>query len=236
VARNNYAKQKLVLARTIGLATGQEFNLTEREPYEPLTPMSVEDALRQAYTSRADYQAAVQQVRGAERFRSAATAEHLPSLNFAGNYGAAGVNVGDSHGVFEVGATLAIPIFAGGRARADGLQAEATLRQNRQQLENLRAQIDYDVRTALLDLASAADQVEVARSALDLANQTLDQARDRFTAGVADNLEVVQAQEAVASANENYISSLYAHNLAKVSLARAIGFAEQGVKQYLESK
>ena len=236
VARNNYAKQKLVLARTIGLPTGQEFNLTEREPYEPLAPMSVEEALRRAYTSRADYQAAVQQVRGAERFRSAATAEHLPSLNFAGNYGAAGVNVGDSHGVFEVGATLAIPIFAGGRARADALKAEATLKQSRQQLENLRAQIDYDVRTALLDLASAAGQVEVARSSLDLANQTLDQARDRFTAGVADNLEVVQAQEAVASANENYISSLYAHNLAKVSLARAIGFAEQGVKQYLESK
>ncbi len=235
-ARNNYAKQKLVLARTIGLPTGQEFNLTEREPYEPLAPMSVEDALRRAYTSRADYQAAVQQVRGAERFRSAATAEQLPSLNFAGNYGTAGVNVGDSHGVFEVGATLAIPIFAGGRAHADALQAEATLKQNQQQLANLRAQIDYDVRAALLDLASAADQVEVARSSLDLANQTLDQARDRFTAGVADNLEVVQAQEAVASANENYISSLYAHNLAKVSLARAIGFAEQGVKQYLESK
>jgi outer membrane protein TolC len=88
----------------------------------------------------------------------------------------------------------------------------------------------------LLDLASAADQVEVARQSLDLANQTLDQARDRFTAGVTDNLEVVQAQEAVATANENYIASLYAHNLAKVSFARAIGFAEQGVRQYLESK
>ena len=135
-----------------------------------------------------------------------------------------------------MGATLAIPIFAGGRAHADVLEAEATLRQNRQQLENLRGQIDYEVRTALLDLTAAADQVEVARSSLDLANQTLDQARDRFTAGVADNLEVVQAQEVVASANENYIGSLYAHNLAKVSLARAVGFAEQGVRQYLENK
>ncbi len=175
-------------------------------------------------------------MRAADQFRRAATAEHFPSLNFAGNYGAAGVNLGESHGVFEVGATLAIPIFAGGRAHADALEAEATLRQNRQQLENLRAQIDYEVRTALLDLAAAADQVEVARSSLDLANQTLDQARDRFTAGVADNLEVVQAQESVASANENYIGSLYAHNLAKVSLARAVGFAEQGVRQYLENK
>ncbi len=236
VARNNYAKQKLVLARTIGLPPGQEFNLTERAPYEPLTPMNLDEALRRAYASRPDYQAAIQQVRAAEKFRRAATAEHFPSLNFAGNYGAAGVNVGESHGVFEVGATLAIPIFAGGRAHADVLEAEATLRQNRQQLENLRAQIDYEVRTALLDLTAAADQVEVARSSLDLANQTLDQARDRFTAGVADNLEVVQAQETVASANENYIGSLYAHNVAKVFLARAIGFAEQGVRQYLENK
>ncbi len=236
VSRNNYAKQKLVLARTIGLPTGQEFNLTDRAPYEPLAAMGVDDALRRAYTSRADFQAALQQVRGAERFRSAATAEHLPSLNFAGNYGAAGVNVGDSHGVFEVGATLAIPIFAGGKAHADVLQSESALRQARQQMENLRGQIDYDVRAALLDLNAAAEQVAVARSSLDLANQTLDQARDRFTAGVADNLEVVQAQDAVASANESYIESLYAHNLAKVSLARAIGFAEQGVKQYLENK
>jgi outer membrane protein TolC len=236
VARNNYAKQKLQFARTIGLATGQEFNLTDRAPYEPLAPMSIEEALRRAYSSRADYQAARLQVESAERFRSAATAEHFPSLEFAGNYGAAGVNLGDSHGVFQVGATLAIPIFAGGRAHADALEAEATLRQSRQQLENLRAQIDYDVRSALLDLAAAAEQVEVARSSLDLASQTLDQARDRFTAGVADNLEVVQAQESVASANEAYITSLYAHNVAKILLARAIGFTEQGVKQYLESK
>ena len=146
------------------------------------------------------------------------------------------MNIGNSHGVFDVGATLAIPIFAGGRAHADVLQAEATLRQSKQQLDSLRGQIDYDVRAALLDLNSAADQVEVARQALDLANQTLEQARDRFTAGVTDNLEVVQAQESVATANENFISSLYAHNVAKISLARAIGFAEEGVRQYLESK
>jgi outer membrane protein TolC len=236
VARNNYAKQKLALARTIGLPPGQEFNLTDQAPYKPLTPMSVDQALQRAYMGRADYQAAAQEVRAAEQFRRAATAEHYPTLDISGNYGAAGVNVGDSHGVFLAGATLAIPIFAGGRAHADALQAEATLRQSRQQLESLRAQIDYDVRSALLDLSAANDQVQVARSALDLANQTLVQARDRFTAGVADNLEVIEAQDAVASANENYIGSLYAHNVAKVLLARAIGFAEQGVKQYLEGK
>lgn len=236
VARNNYAKQKLSLARTIGLPPGQEFNLTDQVPYKALAPLSVEQALQRAYLARSDYQAAAQEVRAAEQFRRAATAEHYPTLGVEGNYGAAGVNVGDSHGVFLAGATLAIPIFAGGRAHADALQADATLRQSRQQLESLRAQIDYDVRTALLDLSAANDQVQVARSALDLANQTLVQARDRFTAGVTDNLEVVEAQDAVASANENYIGSLYSHNVAKVLLARAIGFAEQGVKQYLEGR
>ncbi len=236
VARNNYAKQKLQLARTIGLPSGQEFNLTDRAPYEPLAPMSQEEALRRALNDRADYLSAVQQVLGAERFRRAAKAEHYPTLGFSGNYGAAGVNVGISHSVFLAGATLEIPIFAGGRAHADALEAEAALRQAKQQLDNLRGQIDYEVRSALLDLNAASEQVQVAKSSLDLANQTLDQARDRFSAGVADNLEVVQAQEAVAAANENYISSLYSHNLAKVALAQAIGFAEQGVRQYLEGK
>ncbi len=143
---------------------------------------------------------------------------------------------GSSHGVFRSRSYLEIPIFAGGRAHADALEAEATLRQSKQQLDNLRAEIDYEVRVALLDLAAAADQVEVARSSVDLSNQTLNQSRDRFAAGVTDNLEVIQAQQAVASANESYISSLYAHNVAKISLARAIGFAEEGVKEYLQNK
>jgi outer membrane protein TolC len=236
VARNNYAKEKLQLARTIGLPPSQEFNLTDKAPYEPLAPLSLEEALRRAYRDRPDYLSAQQQVLSAERLRSAATAEHLPTLGISGNYGAAGVNIGNSHGVFLAGVTLEIPIFAGGRSHADALQAEAALRHSRQQLANLRTQIDYEIRTALLDLNAASDQVQVAKSSLDLANQTLEQARDRFTAGVADNLEVVQAQETVAAANENYIASLYAHNVAKVSLARAIGFAEQGVRLYLEGK
>jgi outer membrane protein TolC len=138
--------------------------------------------------------------------------------------------------VFQVAATLNIPIFAGGKTHADVLEAEASLRQSRQQLENLRGQIDYEVRSARLDLTAAADQVEVARSSVDLATQTLEQARDRFTAGVTDNLEVVQAQDSLASANESYISSLYSHNLAKISLAKAVGVAEEGVKQYLQRK
>jgi outer membrane protein TolC len=211
------------------------FELTDKAPYAPLTAMSVDEALKRAYTSRADYLAAEQQVLAAGFTKKSAAAEYYPTIDLAGDYGDAGVNVGNSHGVFQVGATLNIPIFQGGKVHGDVLQADATLRQSRQQLDSLRAQIDSDVRTAMLDLQSAAEQVEVARSSIDLANQTLEQAQDRFNAGVTDNLEVVQAQESVATANANYISSLYAHNLAKVSLARAMGFAEEGVKLYLES-
>jgi outer membrane protein TolC len=196
----------------------------------------LEESLRRAYASRSDYLAAVQQVRASQHLRRAATAEHYPTLDVAGNFGDLGVTIGTSHSVFQAAATVNIPIFAGGKTHGEVLQAEARLRQSRQELENLRGRIDYEVRTALLDLQSASDQVEVARNSVDLANQTLAQGRDRFSAGVADNLEVVQAQEAVASANENYISSLYAHNVAKVALARAIGFAEQGVREYLQSK
>jgi outer membrane protein TolC len=236
VARNDYAKQMLALARVIGLPSGQQFTLSDRAPYEPLAALGLEQSLERAYSSRSDYQAALQRVRAAEHFRKAASAEYFPTVDVAGNYGDIGVTPGNSHGTFQVAGTLRIPIFQGGKVHADVLQAEATLRQSRQQLENLRGQIDYDVRVALLDLAAAADQVEVARSSVDLADQTLIQARDRFAAGVTDNLEVVQAQESVAAANENYISSLYAHNLAKVALARALGYAEVGVKQYLKSK
>jgi len=236
VARNDYAKQKLTLGRVIGLPPGQEFSLTTAAPYEPLATAPLEDDLQRAYASRPDYLAAAQQVRSAEEFRRAATSEHYPTLDMAGDYGAAGIRPGSSHGVFTLGATLNIPIFAGGKTHADVIEAEATLRQSRQQLENLRGQIDYEVRSARLDLNAAADQVEVARSSVDLASQTLEQARDRFAAGVTDNLEVVQAQEALAAANESYISSLYAHNVAKISLAEAVGFAEEGVKQYLQNQ
>jgi len=233
-ARNSYAKQKLALARVIGLPLGQEFRLSDRNPYEPLATAGLDESLRRAYASRQDYQAAMSQLRAAELSRKAATAEHYPTLDMEADYGVIGVAPGTSNGTFHVAGNLNIPIFQGGRAHADILEAEATLRQIQSQLEDLRGRIDNDVRTALLDLASADEQVQVARSSVDLAQQTLTQAQDRFTAGVTDNLEVIQAQEAVASANENYISSLYAHNIAKVSYARAIGYAEEGVKQYLK--
>jgi outer membrane protein TolC len=235
-ARNDFAKQKLSLARIIGLPPGQEFILTEKAPYQALTPLPVEVYLQRAYTSRSDYQAAQAQVRAAELSRRAATAGHYPTLGFNANYGDIGINPSQSNGTWQVDGGLTIPIFAGGKVHSDVLEADSQLKQARSQLGDLRGRIDYEVRSALLDLNSAADQVEVARSTVELAEEALTQSRDRFSAGVTDNLEVVQAQESVASAHESYIQSLYAHNLAKVELGRAIGDAEQGVKRYLKGE
>jgi outer membrane protein TolC len=235
-SRNDYAKQKLALVRAIGLPVGQEIELASKAPYDTLATLGVEQSLQRAYASRSDYLAAVQQVRAAEYYRKGASAELLPTIDLNADYGDVGINPGDSHGSFQVSGRLNIPIFQGGKTHADVLLADATLKQNRARLENLRGQIEYEVRTALLDLQSAAEQVEVARSSVDLAEQTLTQARDRFAAGVTDNLEVVQAQETVASAHESYISSLYSHNLAKIELVRAMGYAEEGVRNYLKGK
>lgn len=236
VARNDYAKQKLSLARVIGLAPGQEFVLTEKAPFKALTPLPLETYLERAYNSRADYQAAQLTVHSMELSRRSASAGHLPSLDVNANYGDIGVNPANSNGTWQVMGTLSIPIFAGGKTHSDVLEADAELKRARNQLGDLRGRIDYEVRTALLDLNAAAEQVAVAQSSVQLADQALQQSQDRFTAGVADNLEVVQAQEAVANAHENYIQSLYFHNLSKVELARAIGDAEQGVKRYLKGQ
>lgn len=234
-AKNDVEIQKLTLARTIGLAPGQQFNLSDKSPYSPFASITVDEALKRAYGSRSDFQAALSDVRAAEYSLKAAHAERYPTLSLNADYGVAGKHPSsNSHGVFDVKGTLNIPIWQGGLARGDIEIADAQLQQTRDRMENLRGQIDADVRTALLNLQSSQDQVTVAQSNIDLAQQTLAQARDRFSAGVTDTVEVVQAQEAVASANESYISSLYSFNYAKISLARALGMAEQGVKQYFQ--
>jgi outer membrane protein TolC len=235
-AKNNLAIQKLTVARVIGLAPGQEFELTDKSLYQPFEGITVEEALKRAYATRSDYQAAMTDVRVAEFSRKAAVAGYFPSLSFNANYGAGATHPSTTRQVFDVRGTLSIPIFQGGSVHGDVLQADARLEQSRERLDNLRAQIDSDVRTALLNLQSSADLVSVARSNIDLAEQTLTQSRDRFGAGVTDTVEVVQSQEAVASAHEQYISSLYSYNFAKISLARALGAAEEGVKEYFKGK
>jgi len=235
-ARNDFAIQKLAVARVIGLAPGQEFELTDKTLYQSLEVPGVDESLQRAYTARSDYQAAMAEVRAAEFSRRAALAGYFPSLSFNADYGTGGSHPSTATQVFDVRGTLAIPIFQGGSVHGDVLQADAKLVESRERLANLRGQIDSDVRTALLNLQSSAELVEVARSNIELAETALTQSRDRFSAGVTDTVEVVQSQQTVASAHEQYISSLYNYNYAKISLARSLGAAEAGIKEYFKGK
>jgi outer membrane protein TolC len=233
---NQFAKDELALGRTIGLPSGQAFAIAESAPYSDLAAMTPDQALRTAYEQRADFQSAKATVRSAEESVKAARGERYPSVDVTADYGDVGPALNSSHGTFSFQAAAKFNIFDGGRISGDIIQARAALKQRQDELADLGGQIDYQVRAALLDIQSAADQVAVARSNLDLANQTLTQARDRFSAGVTDNIEVVQAQGSVAVANDYLISALYAHNLAKVELARALGSAEQQIQKFMEVK
>ena len=215
---------------------GQDFNIAEEVPFSPLTSMTQEQALKAALEQRPDYQSDQARVRAAEESVNAARGQRYPTGSITADYGDVGPTLANSHGTFTFVASARFNIFDGGRISADVIQARAALKQRQDELADLGGQIDYQVRAAFLDIRTAADQVTVARSNLDLANQTLAQARDRFSAGVTDNIEVVQAQESVATANDSLISALYAHNLAKVALARALGGAEQGIQRLMEVK
>jgi outer membrane protein TolC len=231
--QNEFAKGKLSLARAIGLPVGQEFKLTDTIPYAPMPPVAFDQALDRAYATRADYQAAKTQVEAAEAAKKAARGDALPSLHFNGDYGDIGNAPGRSHGTYTVAATLRIPLFQGGRVHGEILQADAQLAERQAELEDLRARIAYELKTALLDLKSSGDRTQVARSARDLAREQLQQAQDRFSAGVVSSIEVVQSEDALATADENYISSLYTYNVAKASLARALGVAEKSYREFI---
>jgi len=236
IARNNFAIAKLNLSRAIGLPLGQAFELADQLPYADLNPPSVDEALRAAFSSRSDFRAAVNSVRSAQQQLSAVRGERYPVLAANGDYGIQGPTFDHSHGAFTFQAGVNVPVFTGGRIKGDLTQAEAALRQRRAEAENVRGQIDYDVRTAFLNLQAAKEQVAVARQNVDLANENLSRSKERFAAGVTDSVEVVQAQQSLASANDQYISSLYSHNLAKLQLARALGVARNNYNQYLAGR
>jgi outer membrane protein TolC len=233
ILQNQLAKDKLTLARAIGLPSGQDFDAADPLPYRPIENLNAANLLSKAYEVRADYRSGEAQLHSAEIARQASNAERYPTAFLAANYGDIGPTLAQSHGTFTVTGTVSINVFDGGRIRSDQSSADAEIERRRNDLADLKGKIDFEVRSALLDLNTAADQVNLARDNLNLANETLQQARDRLAAGVTDNLEVVQAQEAVAAANQGLINGMYVHNLAKVSLARAVGGTETSLKQFL---
>jgi outer membrane protein TolC len=227
-------KQKIGLARLIGLPLGRELNLVDALGSKESAVPDDASAIAQAFAHRSDLRAAEAQVRAAEAALSAAHAERIPSISVNGDYGVIGPTPASMHGVFAITGAVNVPVWDGGRIHGDIVQAEATLRQRRAELADQQGQVEQDVRTAIIELETAQGQIRLAATNRDYAKETLTEARDRFNAGVATTVEVVQAQEQVAGAEADYISSLFSFNLAKISLARATGEAEAPLPELLK--
>jgi outer membrane protein TolC len=234
-AQNALEKDKLALARTIGLPLEQSFTLTDRAPYAPFDALDVEVLIKQAKENRKDLAALVETAAAEAEKRKAATAARLPTVEADADYGDIGTTLSHSHGTVDATGTLSVPIFEEFALRGQAEVAQANLDTAQAQLSDKQAQVDADVRDALLDIAAAQKQVEVAQSSMDLASEALKEAQERYANGVSDNLAVSQAQQSVAQADNQYVASLYQHNVAKLSLARALG-AGLDYKKYVGGK
>lgn len=232
VSRDAIEKDKLALARTIGLPLAQAFTLTDTTPYAVFDNMDVNALIEQAESNRKDLAAMVEQTAAAEEQRKAATAARLPTVSANVDYGVIGPTLAHSHGTVDATGAVSVPIFKEYGLRGQAEQAQADLDTAQAELSDKKAQIQADVRDALLDIAAAQKQVQVARSSVDLANEALSEAQERYANGVSDNLAVSQAQQSVAQANDQYVASVYRDNVAKLSLARALGATDQ-YKNYL---
>ena len=233
---SDFRREKLALARAIGLPLNRDFTLSE-----PLAPTTIPipeaaAAIREAFQYRLDLQSAEAQVRAAERAVGAARAQRLPSVSFSGDYGVLGANPVQTHGVFAITGSVNVPIWTGGRIKADVQEAEAALHQRQAELADQRGRVEQEVRASLIELETATGQLQVASTNRDYAAETLREARDRANLGVATTVEVVQAQEQVASAETAYVSALFSLDLSRLTLSRAVGQAESSLPDLLRGK
>jgi outer membrane protein TolC len=236
VAQANLEKDKLTLGRIIGLPNGQAFAISTRARYQSWSGGDLGALLSQARGDRADVKSAQATAAAAQLSKRAAQMERVPGFSVNGYYGSIGTNLYRSDSTYTLAATVSLPIFTGGRIRSEIQDASAQLDRRQSEYADLMGRIDYEVRNAFTDLEAADSAVKVAEKNSLLADRTLEEARDRFLNGVTNNLEVVQAQQDVAAAHENYISSLFAHNLAKLTLLRATGSAKRDANHYLGGK
>jgi outer membrane protein TolC len=225
-AENQFEKDKLTLGRITGLAIDQPFELTEGLNYHALSGWTSDSATEDALKSRSDLAGAEASLHAAEAVLKGQKAQRLPVVSFTADYGGAGPNIGNFNSVYSVAGNVSVPIYTGGRIRADIEQARADVARREAEYADLKGRIAYDVRVAWLDLMASDSGVTVATRNKTLAEKALVQSQDRYSNGVTNYLEVVQAQEAVVAAGDNYIQSLYSYNVSMISLARAMGGAE----------
>jgi outer membrane protein TolC len=235
-AKNGLAKDKLALARVIGLPLDQEYRLTNDVPYAAFNDIDPQASVEQALKTRKDLAASGEQVKAAEAQKKSAWDYQLPVASFTGDFGDLGTTPGHSHSSYTATGEVSMPILQIAKTRGQNEVASASYEQARARLGDQAQQVNQDVHDAILDIQAAAKLVEATHSNVELANEALNEAQQRFKAGVSDNLPVSQAQSQTEQANDQYISALYQHNVAKLSLARALGAAQTNYKDYLGGK
>lgn len=235
-AKNDFEKDKLALARAIGLPLDQQFRLTDRAPYTAFDRLDPQTAFTQALKTRKDLAASGEQVKAAAAEKKSAWAYQLPVASFSGDFGDLGETPGHSHGTYTATGQVSVPILQIAKTRGQNEVAGAQYDEAKAKLADQAQQINQDIRDSLLDIQAAAKLVDATRSNVDLAKEALDEAQQRFHAGVSDNLAVSQAQSQTEQANDQYIGALYQHNVAKLALARALGVAQTNYKDYLGGK
>ncbi len=226
-------KDGIQLNRIMGLPAGQELDLTDDAPFSELGDLSFEQARQTAYSRRNDLLALDASIEVAAREVHAARYQRLPTLAVNGFYGILGQDTGIFHGVFTAEGTLRFPIFREAAQRGEEQSAVAQLMTLRAQEGSLRGTIDSQIRNSLLDIASSQQLVMVSESNVGLAQQELSDARDRFAAGVSDNLEVVDALATVTGAQAQLVNALFQYNTAKVALARGTGVLQTRYRAFL---
>ena len=235
-AKNQFEKDKLALARAIGLPLDQQFRLTDLVPFAAFDQVDPQVAFEQALKARKDLQASAEQVKSASAEKTSAWAYQLPVASFSGDFGDLGTTPGHSHGTYTATGQISAPILQIAKTKGQKEVASSQYEQARARLADQVQQVNQDVRDSLLDIQAAAKLVEATHSNVELANEALSEAQQRFHAGVSDNLPVSQAQSQTEQANDQYISALYQHNVAKLSLARALGVTQTNYKDYLGGK
>src|SRR5215831_928648 len=215
------------LSRLLNLDPRQKIELADALSFSDTPQPEVEASIKTALTDKQEWKALNSQIKAAEGQKKAAWSERLPSVRFDGTFEYVKNSGNTTLPTYTYQASVNLPLFTGGRIHAEVARADLEIRKLGEQRADLRNQIALDVKTALLNLESARNEVQVANLGIQLSKEEVDQARDRFKAGVANNIEVIQAQDSLSRANDNQIAALYRFNQARADFARSIGQMER---------
>jgi outer membrane protein TolC len=226
VARTQLETALYGLARLLNLDPGQRVELADAGVFFETPAVDTGETLERAWQARPELRQILSRVQRAELELRAASDARLPKVSVSGFWAEQGLNSSTAIPVYSYQANLEVPLFTGGRIQAERERASLAIRQLKQQEREVRNRIELDVETAIARLGSARSEVEVAKLGIELARQEVEQSRDRFQAGVTNNVEVIQAQDGLARASDNQIAALYRFNQARADLAHSVGQME----------